>query len=445
MSSVETWQQAFQTQASGFVGAGVPWMDTLRTRALERFSAAGWPTSRQEGWRHTSLALLQQQNFTAAGSKYDAARIEPVLKQLRHNEPGHWMVFVDGQFAADLSDMGILPDGVDVMPVSQALKTHGDLVQELIGDEQDGQAPAALNMAMAGDGGFVSVSRAVALEQPVHMVFITATAQGASFPRSLIVAEQGAKATVVEHYLSVVADDGANAAVTLTNAVTRTRIARDATITHMKLQMESEQAYHLASIQAKQDESSAFNSHSISFGARLARNDIATEFGGKHCETLFNGLYYANERRHVDHNTLINHAHPDGISREYYRGILADAGRGVFGGRILVAPGADGTDAVQRSDSLLLSRMARADARPELEIYADDVKCAHGATVGQIDEDAMFYLRTRGLDEAYAHNLLTYAFAVEAIERIDIPGLRQRVTGLIRARLPGGSALGDIQ
>lgn len=444
MSSVETWQQAFQTQASGFVGAGVPWMDSLRTRALERFSAAGWPTSRQEGWRHTSLALLQQQNFTTAGSKYDAARIEPALKQLRHNEPGHWMVFVDGQFAADLSDMGILPDGVDVMPVSQALKTHGDLVQELIGDEQDGQAPAALNMAMAGDGGFVSVSRAVALEQPVHMVFITATAQGASFPRSLIVAEQGAKATVVEHYLSVVADDGANAAVTLTNAVTRTRIARDATITHMKLQMESEQAYHLATIHAQQDQSSIFNSHSMSFGARLARNDITTEFGGKHCETLFNGLYYVNDRRHVDHNTVINHAHPDGISREYYRGILADAGRGVFGGRILVAPGADGTDAVQRSDSLLLSRRARADARPELEIYADDVKCAHGATVGQLDDEALFYLRTRGLDDAHARNLLTFAFAAEAVDRITVPGMRDRVTGLIRDRLPGGSVLGEL-
>lgn len=445
MSSIETWQQAFQTQASGFVGAGIPWMDTLRTRALERFSTAGWPTSRQEGWRHTSLALLQQQNFTTADSQHDAARVESMLAQVRHNEPGHWLVFVDGKFIAGLSDIGTLPEGVQVMPVSQALEDHDALVQELIGDEQQGQTPAALNMAMAGDGGFIKVSRAVALEQPVHMVFITATPQSASFPRNLIVAEQGANATVVEHYLSAVVGDDAGATVTLTNAVTRTRIACDAKITHMKLQMESEQAFHLASIQAQQDESSVFNSHSISFGARLARNDIATEFGGKHCETLFNGLYYVNDRRHVDHNTMINHAHPDGISREYYRGILADAGRGVFGGRILVAPGADGTDAVQRSDSLLLSRLARADARPELEIYADDVKCAHGATVGQIDEDAMFYLRTRGLDEAHAHNLLTYAFAAEAIERIDVPGLRQRVTGLIRARLPGGSALGDMQ
>lgn len=160
---------------------------------------------------------------------------------------------------------------------------------------------------------------------------------------------------------------------------------------------------------------------------------------------MFNGLYYVNGRRHVDHNTLINHAQPDGISREYYRGIMTDTSRGVFGGRILVAPGADGTDALQRTDSLLLSRLARSDARPELEIYADDVECAHGATVGQLDDDALFYLRTRGLDDSHARNVLTYAFAAEAIGRIDVPGLRQRVTGLIRERLPGGAALGDIQ
>lgn len=445
MSNVETWVENFRAQSPGLIGAGIPWMDASRNRAIDRFTTAGWPTSRQEGWRHTSLALLQQQSFATSGAGQDTEAIRSMVAQLRRDETGHWMVFVDGHFVSGLSDTGNVPDGATVMPVSQALQTKGDLVQDLIGDENDGPAPAALNMAMAGDGGFISLSRAVELEHPVHLVFITASARGASFPRNLIVAEQGARATVVEHYLSTVQGGDDNAAVTLTNAVTRTRIATDATITHMKLQLEDEQAFHLASITAQQAEHSTFNSHSMSFGARLARNDISTEFGGKRCETLLNGLYYVNGRRHVDHNTLINHAHPDGVSREYYRGIMADTGRGVFGGRIYVAPGADGTDAVQRSDSLLLSRLARADARPELEIYADDVQCAHGATVGQLDEDALFYLRTRGLDDAHARNLLTYAFAAEAIGRISLPGLRQRVTGLIRDRLPGGAALGDIQ
>lgn len=444
MSTVETWMENYRTQASDLVGAGIPWMDALRKRAIERFSEAGWPTSRHEGWRHTSLALLQQQDFKIAHTDYDTDAIKQLVTNLRNEQDGHWLVFVDGRYVEGLSDIGTLPQGVQVMPVSQALATQADLIQDVTGTEQDGPAPAALNLAMAGDGGFISVSRATALEQPVHLVFVTACPGSVSFPRNLIVADPGGSATVVEHYVSAVADTDASAQVTLTNAVTRTRIASDASITHMKLQMESEQAYHLATIQAQQEQNSTFNSHSMSFGARLARNDITTEFGGKHCETLFNGLYYVNDRRHVDHNTVINHAHPDGVSREYYRGILADAGRGVFGGRILVAPGADGTDAVQRSDSLLLSRRARADARPELEIYADDVKCAHGATVGQIDEEAMFYLRTRGLDDIHARNLLTYAFAAEAIERITVPGLRDRVNALIRHRLPGGAVLGDL-
>lgn len=443
-SHAETWMHEFRAQAPDFMGAGIPWLDASRERAIDQFCTAGWPTSRQEGWRHTSLALLQQQTFKSRSACYDETRVERILSKVRHNEVGHWLVFIDGQFADGLSTVGSLPEGAQVLPVSQALADQGDLIQDLMDEESGGTSPAALNSALAQDGGFVRISRGVALEHPVHLVFITASPRVASYPRTFIVAEQGASATVVEHYVSAIAGDDADAQVTMTNAVTRTRVASDASVTHMKLQLENEQAFHLASIQAQQDQGSTFNSHSMSFGARLARNDINTVFGGKHCETLFNGLYYVNDRRHVDHNTVINHGHPDGISREYYRGILADAGRGVFGGRIFVAPHADGTDAVQRSDSLLLSRLARADARPELEIYADDVKCAHGATVGQLDDDAMFYLRTRGLDDAHARNLLIYAFAVEAIERISIPGLRQRVEGLIRDRLPGGAALGVL-
>lgn len=445
MSSTQTWLTEYRAQASSLVGAGIPWMDTLRERAMDRFNTDGWPTSRQDGWRHTSLALLQQQNFSMPGTEYDTAHVKGMLEQLRQGQTGHWLVFVDGRFVESLSDIGTLPDGVQVMPVSRALTSHDDIIRDLTGTEENGPVPAALNMALAGDGGFVQLSRAVELEHPVHLVFIAASTDGASFPRNLIVADQGARATVVEHYLSATTD-GADAGVALTNAVTRTRIARDAAVTHMKLQMESEKAYHLASIQAMQEQGSTFNSHSMSFGARLARNDITTEFGGVHCETLFNGLYYVNDRRHVDHNTLIDHAHPHGVSREYYRGILADMGRGVFGGRIFVAPGADGTDAVQRSDSLLLSRMARADAKPELEIYADDVSCAHGATVGQIDEDAMFYLRTRGLEETHARNLLTYAFAAQAIDRLEAhPALRQQVAAMVRDRLPGGTLLGAFE
>ncbi len=255
-------------------------------------------------------------------------------------------------------------------------------------------------------------------------------------------AEAGAQATVVEHYLAL-AGDAADAA-TLTNAVTRVQAGPDARITHMKLQQESAQAIHLATIDAAQARGSTFESHSLSFGARLARNDIVTRFDGEGCETLLNGLFHVDGRRHADHHTRIEHAHPRGTSREFYRGILDGAARGVFAGRIVVAPGAMRTDAQQRTDNLLLSPQAEADARPELEIYADDVKCAHGATVGQIDEASLFYLRSRGLDEAHARNLLTYAFATEALARIGLAPLRRRAAASIRVRLPGGELLGEL-
>jgi Fe-S cluster assembly protein SufD len=243
----------------------------------------------------------------------------------------------------------------------------------------------------------------------------------------------------VEHYVGF--GEGAAGAASLTNAVTRVDAGRDARITHVKLQQEPEAAVHLASIDAVQAGGSCFSSHSMSFGARMSRNDIGTRFDGEGCEALLNGLYHVDGRRHVDHHTHIEHAQPRGISREYYRGILADAGRGVFTGRIRVAPGAFRTDAVQRTDSLLLSAQAETDARPELEIYADDVKCAHGATVGQLDEVGLFYLRSRGLDEAHARSILIYAFAAEALARIESAPLRRRAAAAIRSLLPGGEMM----
>lgn len=445
MSALQTWVADFSARAPGLLGAGhtgaahtgagLPWLSSMRGRALDRFAAEGWPTTRLEDWRHTSLAVLAQHSFVAPGQTAAADR----LAQLRQNEAGQWLVFVDGQYAKDLSDVASLPAGAYVGNLAQALLDRPDEVQAAYGDETQGASTAALNLALAGDGAFISLGRGVSLDTPVHIVFIAATETGASFPRNLIVAEAASQATIVEHYV------GLDAGTTFTNTVTRLALAADSRITHLKLQQENEQAFHLGAIDVQQQRGSVYNSHSMSFGARLARHDIATRLAGEGCETLLNGLYYVDGRRHVDHHTLIDHAQPRCNSHEFYRGILADSARGVFGGRILVAAGADKTDAIQRSDSLLLSRMARADARPELEIYADDVKCAHGATVGQIDEDSLFYLRSRGLDETYARNMLTYAFAAQALARIELDVLRQRAAIGIRSLLPAGSTLQELE
>ena len=444
MSDVDTWLAVFRAQAATLSGAGLPWLAALRQRAIERFADEGWPTSRIESFRHTSLAFLAQQRFVAAQpAGATPAGVQEAVAQLRRDEPGsHWLVFVDGVFVPALSAPGSLPAGAQVGSLSQALARSPERVEAAFGSAGDGASPAALNAALATDGAWIHLPRGVAIEAPIHLVFVAATSGGACHPRNLIAAGAGAQATVIEHYLGVA--DGTQEAPTLTNAVTRIEAGLDARVTHLKLQQESAQAIHLATIDAAQAQGAAFDSHSLSFGARLARNDIVTRFQGEGCETLLNGLFHVDGRRHVDHHTRIEHAHPRGTSREFYRGILDGAARGVFAGRIVVAPGAMRTDAQQRTDNLLLSPQAEADARPELEIYADDVKCAHGATVGQIDEASLFYLRSRGLDEAHARNLLTYAFATEALARIRLAPLRRRAAASIRARLPGGELLEEL-
>lgn len=443
MSAIDTWVAHFDSRAANLAGAGMPWLSTLRQQSIDRFAAEGWPTRRLENWRHTSLAFMEQQSFSAPVAPADPAH---TLEQLRGTDnakaDGHWLVFVGGRHAPALSTIDALPAGASIASLADALNDPQHAmaadIEEAYGKADDGDSPAALNTALASDGVLIRLARGVAVEAPIHLVFIAGPDDATRHLRNLVIADAGAQATIVEHY-----PDGGSAA-TLTTVATRIRAGADAHITHMKLQQESAQAIHIATIDALQSRGSMFASHSLSFGARLARNDIRTRFDGEACETLFNGLYHVDERRHVDHQTLIDHAQPRGTSREFYRGLLDGSSRGVFAGRIVVAQDAQRSDAMQRCDNLLLSRMAEADARPELEIYADDVKCAHGATVGQMDEDSLFYLRTRGLDEGHARQLLTYAFAAEALARIGLAPLREHARTALLARLPGGERLEEV-
>lgn len=437
MSAIDTWVAQFETRAPGLPGARLPWLAGLRRRAIERFADEGWPTRRRENWHHTSLAFMEQQSFDAPANAADPAAILARVKA-EDDGTGHWLAFIGGRFSAELSTIGELPAGARIGSLADALAAGDDGIEAAFGSAEDGDSPAAMNAAFAGDGGYVRLARGVAVAEPIHLVFITGRGDTSRHLRNLVIADAGAQATVVEHY----PDSGE--AATLTTAVTRIEAGADARITHLKLQQEAEAAIHLATVDALQARGSMFASHSLSFGARLARNDIRTRFDGEGCETLFNGLYHVDGRRHVDHQTRIDHARPRGVSREFYRGLVDGAARGVFAGRIVVAQDAQRSDAMQRCDNLLLSRQAEADARPELEIYADDVKCAHGATVGQIDDDSLFYLRSRGLDQTHARQLLTYAFAAEALARIDLPPLRKRARAALLARLPGGKILEEL-
>ncbi|HQZ01554.1 MAG TPA: Fe-S cluster assembly protein SufD [Thauera sp.] len=438
MSTVDTWVARHRERAASLPGAALPWLAKRRSDAIARFAELAWPTNRLEAWRHTSLTFLEQHALSAPES---AAHPAATLAALRggFDDGGRWLVFVDGRFEPTLSVIGSLPGGVTVGALSEVLKRKdkaAEVAEAALGYADDGDSPYALNLALCTDGAFVHLARGTTIAEPLHLVFISATGAADTHLRNLIVTEANAEASIVEHHLG--------GGATLGTVVTRVQAGPDARITHLKLQQQDSAAIHLAQIKAEQARGSYFASHSLSFGARLARNDIHTRFDGEGCETLLNGLYHVDGRRHVDHHTLIEHARPQGISREYYRGLVDGSARGVFAGRIIVAEDAQRTDAIQRCDNLLLSRMAEADARPELEIYADDVKCAHGATVGQIDEDALFYLRARGIDETHARQLLTYAFAAEVLERIALTSLRDNARVALLARLPGGALLEDI-
>ena len=450
MSAVDLWQASFREASASLPGSGVPWLARLRTQAIERFADEGWPSSRLERWRHTSLLFLNNERFALSAQAADEAAGRRALTALQAvgvsaaapagevgpGEGDHWLVFVDGHHLPSLDQLGDLPAGVTLQSLSTALAANADALEPAFGAANDGGSPTALNAALARDGIVIELPAGAVVQAPIHLVFVGGPSGSASFVRNLVRAGAGAQATIVEHYLS-----SSPEAATLTIAVTRIEAGADARIEHLKLQQESTASIHLADIGGVQARGSRLASHSLSFGARLARNDIATRFGGEGCETLLNGLYHVDGKRHVDHQTRIEHAAPRGTSHELYRGILDGESRGVFTGRIVVSPGAVRTDAMQRADNLLLSPRAEADARPELEIYADDVKCAHGATVGQIDDESLFYLRTRGLDAGHARNLLTWAFAAEVLERIAIDSLRRQASAAIRAKLPGGELL----
>ena len=485
MSAIDFWLERHRDVAADLPGADLPWLVRLREEAIDRFADEGWPTTRRENWRHTSLAFMGQQALAvteavapeaivadlrarcgAAQSPgkahaFDQAALRGQARSHGANPAaeaasttaavgaglpandvackgdGHWLVFVDGRFAPALSAIGGLPGGAKIGSLADALKQTPEAVEAAFGSASDGETPQALNAALATDGAWIRLGRGVAVEQPIHLVFIGAATADRHL-RNLIVAEAGAQATIVEHYPAGAAGS------TLTTAVTRILAAQDSHIVHLKLQEEAPEAIHLATIEAEQARGAVFASHSLSFGARLARNDIRTRLAGEGAEALLNGLYHADGRRHVDHHTGIDHAAPQGTGREFYRGLLDGNARGVFTGRILVAQDAQRTDAMQRCDNLLLSRLAEADARPELEIYADDVKCAHGATVGQIDDDALFYLRSRGLDATHARQVLTYAFAAEVLERIAHAPLRALGRAALLQRLPAEARLEEL-
>ncbi|MBD5805389.1 FeS cluster assembly protein SufD [Azoarcus sp. Aa7] len=424
----------YPSLAAQLPGAALPWLKRSRDEAFDRFAALGLPTTRDEDWKYTSVAAIARRVFRVEAAIEVSDEVRAVV--LRHAIEGtQRMVFVDGHFVPGLSQpmplRATLPEGARIGSLAQAVEAWADDVAPSFaaaGDAADGFT--ALNAAFWSDGAWIDLAAGVALEAPVHLLFVTTRSDGASFPRNLIRAGEGASATVIEHH---VGPDGAGY---LSDTVTRIVLGRGARIAHTKLQQEGRKAFHVADVAAEQGQDSAFLSHALAFGGQLSRAAIATRLGAEGCDAKLAGLYVGNGRQHMDHHTCIDHASPRGTSRELYKGVLDEAARAVFNGRVIVRPDAQRTDALQSNRNLLLSEEAEVDTKPQLEIWADDVKCAHGATVGQLDADQLHYLRARGIGERDARALLIRAFAADALAGIEHGPLRARLESLLPGALP---------
>ncbi|MBC7945557.1 MAG: Fe-S cluster assembly protein SufD [Burkholderiales bacterium] len=439
MNAIERYSADFARIENTLPGSSISWLQDARRDALSRFAERGIPTTRDENWKYTDVSSLEKRALIAVPptDRADAATLAASIERLALAAEYHLLVFVDGRYNRDLSRLGGLPAGATIGSMAEVLERNagfnaGFLEAHFAGELWPHGAFGWLNTALAADGAVIHLEADTVVEQPVHLLFLATGSVSAIHPTNLIIAGNNTKVTAIEHYAG---DDGATY---FTNALTRVVVGDNANVAHYKLQQESAKAFHIAGIHAKQAAHSRFASHSISLGAQLARNDISTRLAaGSHCE--LNGLYLADGRRHVDHHTRIDHAEPDATSSEVYRGILDGGARGVFNGKVVVHQDAQHTDAKQENHNLLLSKNAEIDTKPELEIYADDVKCTHGATIGQLDDAMLFYLRSRGLDEAAARSLLIYAFAHDIIDRMALQPLRKRLERQLIDRLPLGS------
>jgi Fe-S cluster assembly protein SufD len=403
------------------------WLAGIREDALSRFLSLGFPTTRDEEWRFTSVAPIAEHAFVLDGEpSVDSRRLDIAPFRV----PGALraeVVFVNGHYAPALSNVRACPRGTSIESLASAFAARADEVAPYLTRLApcERQAFTALNTAFLVDGAYIRLPAHTILEEPIHVLFVsTGESNGhpvMSHPRVLALVGDNSQASIVESYV------GVNGSRYLTNAVTEIVLGENAVLDHYKLQHESAQGYHVGSMHVRALRSANFSSHSISLGGSLARNDVIAVLDGEGVECTLNGIYLVTEQRLVDNHTTIDHAKPHCGSREVYKGILADRARGVFNGKIIVRPDAQKTDAKQTNRALLLSEDAQINTKPQLEIFANDVKCTHGAAVGQLDDEAVFYLRSRGLSESEARHLLIRAFAADVLHRMPLEAIRTGV------------------
>jgi Fe-S cluster assembly protein SufD len=425
---LETYLESFSEFEKLAVGNDLPWLRKLRRDAFARFCEVGFPTTHDEDWRFTNVSAIAQTAFRLTPNR--RVRLsQQELEPYRVAGVACQLVFVNGCFARELSLPGKLPDAVKVSGLAAEISSNAGAIEPHLGRYLDIRRDAfcALNTAFVEDGAYVHIPKGTLVEEPICLLFVSTAddAPSMSHPRNLIVAEEDSQATFVEDYVSL--DGGA----VFCNTVTELVAGDHTVLSHYMIEREHKEAFNISTLRIQQGRSANIASHSVLLGGALVRNNVHPVLAGEGGECLINGLFVGDGHQHLDNYMLVEHASPHCGSRQFYNGILDGHAHGVFHGRIIVHKDAQKTDAKQTNRNLLLSDDAQIDTKPQLEIYADDVKCTHGATIGQIEGDALFYLRSRGIDEESARKLLLFAFASECLDRMKQGPVRKHVEGLI--------------
>lgn len=419
----------YQDLAASLPGRDLPWLRQLRAEGLAAFAERGFPNNREEEWRYTNLSVLNKTQFAPAAEQgVDAAWL-----QSYRLEDAYSVVLVNGHYAAGLSTLAGLSDGVSIRSLAKVLEENPDSVAGKLGQgvASGEHNLVAFNNAWFGDGVIIEVAAKQQLDKPVQILHVVSGANALAVSRNLFIISDQAEAEIIETYVG-------NADSYFTASVNECLLGNNAGLTLYKTQLEAVKAQHFGGTYVKQAPDSRFVHHNFALGSLLARSDIHSDLD-KASECNLNGLFVASGRQHLDNHTRINHLKPHGVSREFYKGVLDNKARGVFQGRVIVADGAQHTDSEMNNRNLLLSADAEVDTKPQLEIYNDDVKCSHGVTVGQLEEKSVFYLQSRGVDAETARNILTFAFANEMVDKVENAELKGLLLKELLERFPAMS------
>lgn len=429
MTGKEFYIENFNTFQMKLNGQSKSFLNEIRKEAMNRLTELEFPTNRNEEWKYTNVSPILKHNFVpAVNTTIPEFTKEEIKKFLFNDFDCHLLVFVNGFYSEELSKINLLPKGVVVGSLEKISKENPELISRYINKlSKIDNAFNALNTAYALDGLVVIVPDGIAVEKPIQVLYLNTSENDLvlSLPRNLIVAGKNSQVSVIANYR------GYSEKVYFSNIITEVFVDEYAIVDLCKVQNENEKSYHIEKVQAQQKKNSTFNHYNVTFGGAIVRNDINSLLDGENIETHYYGLYMANGKQHVDNHTFIDHAKPNCMSNELYKGILDDNSRGVFNGKIIVRQDAQKTNAYQQNKTILLSKSATVNTKPQLEIFADDVKCSHGATVGKLDETSEFYIRSRGVPQELAKSMLIRAFANDVIETIKIEPLKEQINHMI--------------